>query len=220
MMHFGIKGTVAALVLAAVSMFNVGCNKDKEQLAALQNDYNSLANQNKDLRGQLSQAKTREAELLAQLEAKDAQLAGKDHGAAPAPAAPAGGNWDVGKFADRVTVGTDILFESGKATLSGKGKAALDKIVADLKGSYAGMPVRVYGYTDNDPIKKTKGLWQDNLDLSANRAMAVTRYLTEKGIQAETVETIAMGATHFVAKNDSKVDKAKNRRVEIVVVKQ
>ena len=223
MRQLGCKGTLAVLALAAVSMLSVGCNNDKEQLAALQADYNSLANQNKDLRGQLSQAKTREAELLTQLDAKDMQLAAKERelaNAGTATPAPTGGNWDVGKNADRVTVGSDILFDSGNATLTSKGKSALDQVIRDLKANYAGMPVRVYGYTDSDPIKKTKNLWQDNLDLSANRAMAVTRYLMDNGIQAENVETVAMGATHFVAKNDNTTSKAKNRRVEIVVIKQ
>ena len=128
--------------------------------------------------------------------------------------------WDVGKFADKVSVGSDILFASGKATLTSKGKAALANIVADLKGSYAGLPVRVYGYTDSDPIKRTKNLWQDNLDLSANRAMAITRHIVSKGIKAESVETVAMGATRFVAKNDTSASKAENRRVEIVVIKK
>ena len=78
--------------------------------------------------------------------------------------------------------------------------------------------MRVYGYTDSDPIKRSARLWKDNLDLSANRAMAVTRELRKLGIPAESIETVAMGATRSVAPNRTKADKAKNRRVEIVVV--
>jgi flagellar motor protein MotB len=79
--------------------------------------------------------------------------------------------------------------------------------------------VQVYGFTDNDPIVKTKKLWEDNLDLSANRAMMVTRELIRHGIAANRVETIAMGSTHPVASNSDKAGKAKNRRVEIVAIK-
>ncbi len=223
-------GLTALVLLAALPLATVGCcKKEKEQIEALQVQYNDLANQNQDLRTQLSQAKTREGELLSQLDAKGLQLSAKDADidrlealSKSQPIAPrtAGGQWDIGKYADRISVGSDILFASGRASLTSSGTDALDKIVADLKNKYPGLPVRVYGYTDSDPIKRTKKLWQDNLDLSANRSMAVTRYLNKQGIKADTIETIAMGATHFVASNTSKANKAKNRRVEIVVIKR
>jgi len=220
-------------IVALSSLGMTGCaQKEKQEIAALQAQYNELSAKNKDLQAKLAQAKARQMDLesqLAQAGTKDAELAEKDKEIARLQAelvqqtnlaAEKGSQvWDVGKFADKISVGSDILFASGRATLTSKGKAALDRIVADLKGRYAGLLVRVYGYTDSDPIKKTKKLWQDNLDLSANRAMAVTRYLVSKGIEAENVETVAMGATHFVAKNTS-AGKAKNRRVEIVVIKQ
>jgi len=82
------------------------------------------------------------------------------------------------------------------------------------------MTVRVMGYSDSDPIVKTKKLWKDNLDLSANRAMEVTRYLWSRGIPAERIETVGMGSTHFVQPNKTKAGKAANRRVEIHVVKK
>ena len=230
MTRLGLSALTVALVFT--SLLSVGCcQQEKQQVAALQAQYNDLTNQNKDLRNQLAQSKSREAEMLAQMDAKGLQMTGRDQEISrlqaelqqkPAverqPQSPE--NWDVGKYADKITVGSDILFDSGQATLTTKGKSALDKIISDLKANYPAMPVRVFGYTDSDPIKRTKKLWQDNLDLSANRAMAVTRYLVGKGIQAESVETVAMGATHFAAKNSSQISKSRNRRVEIVVVKR
>ena len=127
--------------------------------------------------------------------------------------------WDRSLGGDRLMISSDVLFSPGSATLSAKGKAALDGAVRDLKSSYADLPVRVYGYTDSDPIKRTANKWTDNLDLSANRAMAVTRYLVTKGISDDDLETVAMGATHPVASNRTKDGKAENRRVEIVVVR-
>lgn len=221
-------------VLAALSLMIGCCNKEKQQIVELQAEYNRLAAQNSELRSKLSQTKTREEELARQTEAKDLQLSGKSEeisvlkgqlAAKPVPATPpdtprAEGGWDIGKFADKITVGSDILFASGRATLTAKGKSTLSKIVADLRGKYRGMPVRVYGYTDSDPIKRTKRLWKDNLDLSSNRAMAVTRYLIDQGIDPDLVETIGMGASHFISANDSRTGKARNRRVEIVVIKE
>ena len=48
----------------------------------------------------------------------------------------------------------------------------------------------------------------------------MTRELRRLGIPAKTIETIAMGATHFISANTTAAGKAKNRRVEIVVLKQ
>lgn len=232
MRRFGFISLTA--VLAAGSLTMAGCcQKEKQQIAELHAQYNELSARNKDLQSKLAQAKAREMELesqAAQVGAKEGQLAEKDREIALLQAkikdqatmdVPSQtGQWDVGKYADKISVGTDILFASGRATLTSGGKAALERIVHDLRSTYAGLPVRVYGYTDSDPIKKTKDLWHDNLDLSANRTMAVTRHLAGKGIAAANVETVAMGSTHYVARNDTRAAKAKNRRVEIVVIKR
>jgi chemotaxis protein MotB len=109
------------------------------------------------------------------------------------------------------------LFSSGKAKLKSSGKTALSKVARDLKGNYSSLPIRIYGFTDSDPIRKSK--WKDNLELSANRSMAVTRYLISKGVDDERIETIAMGATHFLTSNKTRAGKSQNRRVEIFVIK-
>ena len=223
---------VLVAVLAGVFLLTTGgCNNQKQQYADLQIKYNELASQTSELRSKLSQAKQRERELVSQVQGKDLELSSKiaqvdrlndrlaEKSAARAGLKKAPGGWDVGKFADRITVGSDILFASGQVALTRKGKSALDRIAGQLQSTYHGMPVRVYGFTDSDPIVRTKKLWKDNLDLSANRAMAVTRYLIGKGIKAEAVETVAMGATNFVSKNDTRSNKTRNRRVEIVVIK-
>ena len=217
------------VVLMAVSALAAGCcDKEKKQIGYLSQQNLELSNKNKDLHGQLAAARTRESQLMSQMESKDLgmtalqtenqdlkrKLAASSGAAAPVRPLPGA---EAAVY--RETVGSDVLFAAGRATLSTGGKTRLDDIISLLKSRYGGMAVRVYGYTDSDPIKRTRNLWTDNLDLSANRAMAVTRYLISRGIPAGNVETIAMGATHFVASNSSKADKAKNRRVEIVVVK-
>jgi flagellar motor protein MotB len=218
-------GKLVGLVLLSLSAVGC-CTKEKQQIETLKAQYNDLSVQNQDLRSELAQCQSREAELQEQLRMKNADLSAAQaqmsslrQQVSQRPA-PTQREWEIGLKADRVTVGSDILFPSGKAELTRQGKARLDQIAADLKSQYSGMPVRVYGYTDNDPIRKSKNLWQDNLDLSANRAMAVTRYLRDRGIDAEEIETVAMGATHFVAPNNTKATKARNRRVEIIVIKQ
>jgi flagellar motor protein MotB len=225
----GISGMLLALAALAVGC----CDKENKQIEELTKQNLELSNKSKDLSGQLATARTRESQLMAQMDSKDLAMTALQtenqelaKGKAAATGAAAGKHTAKTSEAGGETtvytesVGSDVLFEPGKATLTAGGVTKLDHIIATLKSRYAGMTVRVYGYTDADPIRKTRNLWTDNLDLSANRAMAVTRHLREKGINAEHIETVAMGETHPVAPNSSSANKARNRRVDIVVVKK
>ena len=209
--------------LLTVSVFAIGCADDKKTIESLQAQNKDLLAKNKSLEADLDAAREHEIALQNDLAAKDQQLAAMRQGAGKVEAPvgkPAAAGWEKGLYGDRVTLATDILFKSGEAKLTEAGRHRLDEVAATLKSTYKGLPVRVYGYTDNDPIFRTRKLWDDNLDLSANRAMAVTRYLWGKGLAKEYVETVAMGETHFLASNASKTTKAKNRRVEIIVLKK
>jgi chemotaxis protein MotB len=212
-----LLGIVALAALAG------GCN-EQEQITALQNKNDALMEENKNCRDQIIELERVNAQLKADCDSKDMALATKNEELAKLrimkeSSGPTASGWERTTFGDKIAVGSDLLFGSGRATLTSAGQQALAPIVRELKGQYRGLPVRVYGYTDSDPIKKSKKLWKDNLDLSANRAMAVTRYLTSKGIPAEDIETIGMGASHFVSDNRTRDGKKKNRRVEIFVVK-
>ena len=223
------RANVAALavVVVFVALSSAGCtDKRAAQIRTLTRDRNQLSTQREQLRTQLNKAHQDNASLESALAARGTELTGArakirqlESKADSAQRRDKGTGWTQTLHGDKIGVGSDLLFRSGRASLSSRGKVKLNKIAADLKGVYAGLPVRVYGYTDSDPIKVSKKSWQDNLDLSANRAMAVTRYLISKGIKANKVETVAMGATGFLAKNNTTSGKAKNRRVEIVVVK-
>jgi chemotaxis protein MotB len=179
--------------------------------------------QNKALRDQMSSLSGDSDATKKLLESKDAELANKDAEIAglkhrlsdkTAPAIGAGGapNWEHGLFGDKVVVGADILFDSGKDVLKAGGKTRLDTIVKDIKTHYPNMVIRVYGHTDTDRIQKSP--WDDNWELSANRALTVARYLKQNGISPKLIEPVAMGEFH-----PEGADKAKNRRVEIYAVK-
>jgi chemotaxis protein MotB len=114
-----------------------------------------------------------------------------------------------------VTVANAILFDSGKATLKSTTSKELDQIVSVIKQKYASKDVDIVGHTDTDPIHKSS--WKDNLELSAQRALSVTRYLIEHGIAEKQVRADGCGSARPVASNASAEGKAKNRRVEIVV---
>jgi len=104
----------------------------------------------------------------------------------------------------------DILFDSGKALVKTSAHATLDKVIA-VKKSYPNKHVLVEGFTDSDPITKSKEFWDDNWDLSYGRAKSVMMYLTEHGMDSSKVACVANGA------NKARSSKAASRRVEIVV---
>lgn len=111
-----------------------------------------------------------------------------------------------------VTLPGDVLFDSGRATLKESSKATLNKVANAIKRDHSGKKVLVDGHTDSDPISKTKSMWKDNLDLSAERARAVGKYLADQGVPAKSIGTRGFGAT-----KPRGGDKSRNRRVEIVV---
>lgn len=227
MTRLGLGSTAA--VLTFMAMLSVGCcDKQNQELATLKNQNAGLISKNGTLMEQLAKLQQDKDAMTSQLDAKDGEIAMLKSkgvtgtlppGGAVATNSGGGKGWEHGLVGDRLTLASDILFGSGKADLTDAGKGHLDKLVADLKGAYANMPIRIYGYTDNEPIKKTKDLWDDNLELSANRAMTVTRYIVAKGIRADRIETVAMGETHPSVANSSTANKSKNRRVEVIVIK-
>ena len=113
-----------------------------------------------------------------------------------------------------VTLPNTILFDSGKAVLK-RGTLELDKVVSVLRSKYSSRKVDVVGNTDTDPIKKSG--WKDNWELSAERALAVTRYLVKAGVPSSQVRACGAGSARPLGSNSSAAGKAKNRRVEIVV---
>lgn len=222
MVHGKLAAGAVGLFLA--SMIAAGCQDHEKQIRDLNLKVQDLEAANRQLSMQIQSGERDFSDKLLskddQLRAMESQLATKNADieglrrqldkASQAPK-PADG-WKSGTFGDSVTVASDLLYQPGKAKLSDQGKRRLDQIIKDLKGSYNGMPIRVHGHTDSDPIRKSP--WADNLELSANRAMAVTRYLVSKGINAKLIESVAMGEYHPTGTN-----KARNRRVEIMVVK-
>jgi len=224
-----LKGLGGVLLLSVLS--TVGCcAQHKAEIARLTRSCGNLQTKNTGLQAALVVAENRVRELerrLKQQGSKDARLAEAlaklDRLQRQRPAAAgASGLAVVGreKTLYARAIGTDILFASGKALLTATGRDRLNKIAAEIKGKYPGMIVRVYGHTDTDPIKRTKKLWRDNLDLSANRAMSVTRYLIGRGIGRARIETVAMGAARPIRSGAGKTDKSRSRRVEIRVIKQ
>lgn len=106
------------------------------------------------------------------------------------------------------TLGNRIVeFESGKTTLTAKGKLLLDEMALALQ-KLKDKKVEIIGHTDG------VGLRASNLALSKARADEVKIYLASKGISAEVLSTSGQGPDQPVASNDSADGRAHNRRIE------
>lgn len=113
---------------------------------------------------------------------------------------------------------SQVFFSSGQATLTQRGKGALDKVLKTLKGINRNL--RIEGHTDNEPIKRTKYLYPSNWELSSARSLSVLHYFLKKGVDPNMLSLAAYGQYRSVASNATKSGRQKNRRVEIVVIPQ
>ena len=109
------------------------------------------------------------------------------------------------------------FFELGKSNLTVEAQSMLDDLVPHLLR--IPNPIRVEGHTDNAPIKTT--LYPSNWELSAARATSVVRYLVEKhDISPLRVSATGYGEFRPIAPNDSSANKAKNRRIDLVILSE
>jgi len=217
-------------VCGAALLSGVGCqNALHDQNLALHKQNRELQDRVRALEGELGNRPDagQVAGLQQELATRDARLASLQQQLQNPPPAPAGGGGEPAPAGiegietefDRATgemtvrVPGDVLFDPGVATLKPSARGTLDTIAAALNRDYAGRPVRVEGHTDADPLVKTRQQWTDNRGLSAARALAVARYLESKGVDPKRLAAAGMGEHQ-----PRGGDKAKNRRVEIVVV--
>lgn len=87
---------------------------------------------------------------------------------------------------------------------------------ADALSRYPGATVAVVGHSDTDPIKKSK--WASNDELSMARAQRVAQVLADNGVDRNRISIDGRGAREpLIAPERSSADKARNRRVEIMI---
>lgn len=213
----GMAALMALIVSAAASG---GCGEKKpDKLGLLEQQNRSLTDENNDLLNELAQAKAaRDAchqDLLAARGETDSlrgQLASKP-AEIPAQVPP---GWTAVPGGAMIAIEGSVLFDSGKAQLRGKVSSVLDAIASTVQGQYSEKDVMVFGHTDDVPIKRSG--WKDNYELSAQRALAVVRYLAEHGVSPRQLVACGCGEHRPRVANDSSPNRSQNRRVEIFVL--
>ena len=120
----------------------------------------------------------------------------------------------------RIGISGSVLFDLSSDQLRPEGEQLLKALVPPLQ-VYLGERdemLMVSGFTDNVPVPRSNTQFQDNLELSAQRALTVTRTLVREGMPRSRVFSAAFGAEQPVASNADEKGRALNRRVEMAPV--
>ena len=119
----------------------------------------------------------------------------------------------------KVNMLDEILFDSGKTTVKPQGLEVLQR-VGSILVNVKDRAISIEGHTDNVPIgAELSKMYPTNWELSAVRATTVARYLQEKtGLDPGLLSAIGYGEYQPVVPNESEEGRAKNRRIEIVLV--
>lgn len=109
-----------------------------------------------------------------------------------------------------------VLFPKSSADLYAESRT----ILTDLSAIFLelGCPIRIEGHTDNLPINTER--YPSNWELSTARATNVLRYLTAQGIAGKLLSAVGYGEFHPIAENTNEENRRKNRRVDIVLIRE
>jgi flagellar motor protein MotB len=120
----------------------------------------------------------------------------------------------------RIGISGSVLFADGSDQLQPEGRQLLASLAAPLAGYLAGRDelLMVSGFTDDRLLRSGNRQFADNWELSAQRALTVTRALIDAGVPASAIFAAAFGPEQPVASNADAAGRAQNRRVEMAPV--
>ena len=116
-----------------------------------------------------------------------------------------------------ISLNNAILFESGSAEIKVENEDALIKVaqVINTLDNY----IRIEGHTDNRPI--STAIYPSNWELSTARASSVVRlFINDCGVAPDKVVAVGYGENKPIAENDTEEGRAKNRRIDIIVLSE
>jgi chemotaxis protein MotB len=116
-----------------------------------------------------------------------------------------------------ITIPDQLLFNSGEAAVRPEALRFLEGLgtaIIELNRH-----TRIEGHTDNVPIRTAQ--FPSNWELSSTRAVMVVRVLSELyGVPADHLAAVGHAETRPVTANADAEQRAKNRRVEVVILEQ
>ena len=130
-----------------------------------------------------------------------------------------GDNPDIQVVGDRFILQSELLFDSGSATLGEKGKQQVRKLSKILSAVAKDIPpdiewiVRIDGHTDRRPINTAT--FPSNWELSTARALAIVRFMIAQGVPAKRLAATGFGQHYPFDPRKTAEAYAKNRRIEV-----
>lgn len=116
----------------------------------------------------------------------------------------------------KVTFASPVLFRSGSATL----RPQIRTLLGILAAAFKDMPndIMIEGHTDNVPIKS--GKFKTNWELSAARSFAVIEFFIKQDMNSSRFFTYGYGEHRPVTTNTTREGRARNRRIEISLIRK
>jgi flagellar motor protein MotB len=120
----------------------------------------------------------------------------------------------------RIGISGRVLFSLNSDQLQPEGRQILSSLVTPLRAYLAARDelLMVSGFTDDRSIRDGNHRFADNWELSAQRALTVTRTLIDEGMPSNMVFAAAFGAEQPMTPNRDEAARAQNRRVEMAPV--
>ena len=120
----------------------------------------------------------------------------------------------------RIGIRGNVLFALNSDQLQPEGREVLKRLAGPLTEYLRARDeaLMVSGFTDNRQVSGSNEKYVDNWELSAQRALTVTRALIAEGVPAASVFAAAFGSQQPVQSNSNEAGRASNRRVEMAPV--
>ncbi|MFP4167842.1 MAG: flagellar motor protein MotB [Desulfonatronovibrionaceae bacterium] len=126
-----------------------------------------------------------------------------------------GANLDAGKISLRIP--GNVLFASGEVELTEEGRNVLQDL-EDFFIRHSDQQINIQGYTDDVP-PASGSRFKDNWEISSLRAINVLRFFLERGLEPERLTATGFADMRPLVPNNTEENRARNRRVEIVLEK-
>ena len=216
-----LKASYNALEENSSASIAANSQKNRELLAQLEAKEQALAAENErlnTLKKELEKRSQRVAELENVIAAKDANMRALKDAISKALTNFEGKGLTVEQRNGKVYVSMEnkLLFQSGSWSVGSEGRKAVQQLGSVLAENPE-IAILIEGHTDNDPYTGN-GQLSGNWDLSTKRATAIVNILRENtSIHPENLTAAGRGEFAPIAANDTNANKAKNRRIEVIL---
>ncbi len=111
----------------------------------------------------------------------------------------------------RLEAPSSITFDTNRSDVKAEFKPVLDRVASSI-AQYPGTVIQVEGHTDS------VGTASYNQTLSESRAKSVRSYLIQRSVAANRIDAVGYGLTRPIADNTTAEGRARNRRVEVLII--